>query len=70
MAWQRIKAETGDRVTPNVDLVVLTRDLGLLHPEVERGFSSQHEVQLVVHRVLGRPSRTTVPLGCNCTGAK
>ena len=40
-------------VTPKVDLVILTRHVGPLHPEVERGFRDQRAVQLVVHRVAG-----------------
>jgi hypothetical protein len=47
-------AESGDRVIPKVDLVVLSRTSELLHHEVERGISSQHDVQILVHRVLGR----------------
>ena len=48
-----MNAGTGDLVTPNVDLVILTRHLGPLHPEVERGFRNQGAVHLVVHRVAG-----------------
>jgi hypothetical protein len=40
-------------VNPQVDLVVLVRDAGPLHPEVERGFRNQRAVQLVVHRIAG-----------------
>ena len=46
-------AESGDRVIPKVDLVVLSRTSELLHHEVERGISSQHDVQILVHRVVG-----------------
>ena len=38
---------------PHVDLVVLTRHDGPLHPEVERGFREQCAVDLVVHRIVG-----------------
>jgi glycosyltransferase involved in cell wall biosynthesis len=40
-------------VTQNVDLVILTRNAGPLHSEVENGVRSQQAVQLVVHRVTG-----------------
>lgn len=39
---------------PKVDLIVLARDAGPLHPEVRRGICLQREVQVTVHRVLGR----------------
>lgn len=39
---------------PNVDLVVLTRTSEPLQREVERGISSQHETQIILHRVVGR----------------
>lgn len=47
------EAETANLVTPKVDLVILTRHVGPLHPDVERGFRNQRAVQLVVHRVVG-----------------
>jgi Glycosyl transferase family 2 len=40
-------------VTTIVDLVILSRDAGPLHPEVERGIRLQHAVQMVVHREVG-----------------
>jgi Glycosyl transferase family 2 len=40
-------------VTPIVDLVILTRDVGPLDLEVERGFCGQRDVGLIVHRVIG-----------------
>jgi hypothetical protein len=40
-------------VTPRVDLVILTRSSGPLHPDVERGIAHQRDVRLVVHRVIG-----------------
>ncbi len=40
-------------VKPRVDLVLLTRDAGQLHPAVERGIRQQQGVQLAVHRVVG-----------------
>lgn len=40
-------------MNPHVDLVVLTRDAGPLHPEVERGIRQQQGVQITVHRVIG-----------------
>ena len=39
---------------PTVDLVVLTRTSGSLPREVERGIRSEHGVQIVLHRVVGR----------------
>ena len=41
-------------VVPKVDVVVLTRNAGPLHPEVERGLRIQRSVQIVVHRVVGQ----------------
>jgi hypothetical protein len=43
-------------VKPHVDLVVLMRCAGPLRPEVERGIIRQHEVELIVHRVVGKVS--------------
>jgi len=54
LAAGAMDAESGDRVIPKVDLVVLTRTSELLHREVERGIRSQHEVQILLHRVVGR----------------
>jgi hypothetical protein len=41
-------------VAPTVDLVVLSRDGGSLHPEVEAGLLNQPGVQPVLHRVIGQ----------------
>ena len=49
-------SETEIGVTPIVDLVILSRDVGPLDPDVERGFRAQRGVQLVVHRVAGSVS--------------
>lgn len=38
-----------------IDIVILSRDAGALHPDVECGLRNQLEVQLVVHRVIGAP---------------
>ena len=43
---------------PNVDLVVLTRTTGPLPREVEQGIQIQHEVQIVLHRVVGQARQT------------
>lgn len=40
-------------MTPTVDLVILSRNDGPLHPEVERALRNQRGVQVVVHRVVG-----------------
>lgn len=40
--------------TPKVDLIVLTRGAGPLHPEVVRGLRNQHSVQAAVHLVVGQ----------------
>jgi hypothetical protein len=39
---------------PQVDVIVLMRDARPLHPDVERGLRRQHEVELAVHRVIGK----------------
>ena len=54
LAWRGEGRESGDLVIPEVDLVVLTRTSELLHRDVERGISSQHDVQIMLHRVVGR----------------
>jgi hypothetical protein len=41
-------------VKPKVDLIVLARDAGPLHPEVKLGIRLQQEVQIAVHRVEGK----------------
>jgi glycosyltransferase involved in cell wall biosynthesis len=46
-------AEKASFVIPQVDLAMLTRHGGPLHPEVERGFREQRAVNLVVHRIVG-----------------
>ena len=40
-------------MTGTIDIVILSRAKGELHPEVERGLRNQREVKLVVHRVVG-----------------
>ena len=40
-------------MNPKVDVVVLTRHAGPLHPEVERGLLAQVGVQVILHRVVG-----------------
>ena len=45
--------EAANHVMPNVDLILLTRDAGPIHPEVQRGIHEQVGVQLTVHRVIG-----------------
>ena len=40
-------------MAPHVDLVVLSRDDGSLHPDVERALRNQTGVRAVVHRVVG-----------------
>jgi len=49
------QAESADVMTPNVDLVVLTRHGGPLRPEVKRGVRGQRGVNVVLHRVVGQP---------------
>lgn len=41
-------------MSPNVDIVVLSRTDGPLHPEVERGIQLQRGVTVTVHRVTGK----------------
>jgi hypothetical protein len=44
-------------VTPNVDLVLLTRDDAPIHPDVKRGINRQVGVHITVHRVIGEARR-------------
>jgi hypothetical protein len=41
-------------VIPHVDIVVLSRSEGPLHPEVDRGIKRQRGVKITVHRVIGQ----------------
>lgn len=41
-------------MTRSIDIVILSRQAGELHPDVERGLYEQCEVQLVVHRIIGQ----------------
>src|SRR4051812_6037676 len=43
-----------DTLAPRIDVVVLTRDSGVLRPEVEAGILNQRGVSAVVHRVVGK----------------
>ncbi len=47
-----------DPVTPQVDVVVLSRTAGPLPRAVEQGLDCQCDVQIVVHRVVGPPQPT------------
>jgi Glycosyl transferase family 2 len=45
-------------VTRTIDIVILSRTGGELHPDVERGIRDQRDVKLVVHRVVGARKAT------------
>jgi hypothetical protein len=50
-----MQGKMSNHVLPNVDVILLTRRDGPLHPVVENGIRAQRGIELVLYRIVGEP---------------